>query len=102
MEPRPGKRFRKVDEDFHCAACDRLVHGNGYTNHCPACLTSLHVDIQPGDRAAGCGGLMPPVRVKRDGKKGLVILHRCELCGHEKWNRAAPDDDPEELGLLLM
>ncbi len=44
---------------------------------------------------------MPPVRARRDGKKGFMILHRCEACGHEKWNRVADDDDVDELTGLL-
>lgn len=43
---------------------------------------------------------MAPVALRRDGKKGFMILHRCEHCGHEKWNRSAPDDDPDELAAL--
>ena len=99
--PSEGKRFRRTREDFECLACGESVRGDGYTNHCPRCLTSRHVDVTPGDRAASCGGIMHPVTVRRDGKKGLVILHRCEACGHESRNRAAPDDDSEELGRLL-
>ena len=49
--------FIRKTEDFICEHCGREVRGNGYTNHCPYCLWSKHVDINPGDRAAGCGGL---------------------------------------------
>ena len=31
-----------------------------YTNHCPRCLYSKHVDINPGDRAEQCDGMMEP------------------------------------------
>ena len=96
-----GRRFSKRTEDFSCRWCGLDIQGNGFTNHCPSCLHSLHVDIHPGDRSADCGGLMTPVQAKRDGKKGIVILHRCEHCGHEKWNRSAEDDDREELTGLL-
>ena len=82
--------------------CGAFVTGDGYTNHCPECLTSRHVDVNPGDRAANCGAAMPPVRTKQDGKKGMMILHRCEACGHEKWNRAGKGDDFGELGRLLI
>ncbi|MFT7620320.1 MAG: hypothetical protein ACI97A_003977, partial [Planctomycetota bacterium] len=34
-------------------------------------------------------------------KKGIVLLHRCESCGHEKWNRTSPDDDVVQLGYLM-
>ena len=55
------KQFKKVQEDFICEMCGAKVSGNGYTNHCPECLTSKHVDINPGDRACDCHGLMPAV-----------------------------------------
>ncbi|MDD5840828.1 MAG: RNHCP domain-containing protein, partial [Gemmiger formicilis] len=37
--------------------------GTQHRNHCPNCLTSLHLDNEPGDRAADCGGQMEPVAV---------------------------------------
>src|SRR3989344_2693847 len=52
--------FKKVIEDFTCEHCDTFVEGDGYTNHCPKCLWSLHVDNEPGDRANNCNGLMEP------------------------------------------
>ena len=58
------KRFNRRIEDFTCEHCGTEVHGNGYTNHCPNCLWSKHVDINPGDRAADCGGLMEPIAVE--------------------------------------
>ena len=42
------------DESFTCKNCGRLVvpvgAGSDHRNHCPNCLHSLHVDIEPGDR----------------------------------------------------
>ena len=29
--------------------------GSNHRNHCPNCLYSLHVDIEPGDRESECG-----------------------------------------------
>lgn len=47
-------------ETFKCKVCNRLVvpqgAGTDHRNHCPNCLTSLHVDIEPGDRVSDCGG----------------------------------------------
>ena len=37
--------------------------GAQHRNHCPNCLISLHLDNEPGDRAADCGGQMEPVAV---------------------------------------
>ena len=97
-----GRLFQRRNEDFICARCGREVRGTGYTNHCPVCLTSRHVDVRPGDRAADCGGLMYAVEAKQDGKKGYMILFRCEACGHEGWNRSSPDDDVDEIIGLMM
>lgn len=55
------------NESFTCKNCGRLVTlegaGSGHRNHCPNCLFSLHVDIEPGDRESDCGGHMEPVSV---------------------------------------
>lgn len=95
------RKFQRRTEDFDCLHCGRSVRGDGYTNHCPECLTSRHVDINPGDRAADCHGLMFPVRAAHDGKKGITILFRCSVCGHEGWNRSSPSDNIDELAGLL-
>ena len=94
MAPLESKRFSRRAEDFSCARCGAEVTGDGYTDHCPRCLWSRHVDRTPGDRRADCGGMMRPVGVE-SGRKGWVIRYRCERCGYEHRNRAAPDDDYE-------
>ncbi len=88
--------FTRTVEDFACARCGAQIRGTGYTNHCPRCLFSRHVDVKPGDRAAGCGGLMEPVSVESR-REGYVIVHRCTACGHTGRNKAAADDDFEVL-----
>lgn len=85
-------RFTRHREDFSCLHCGRDVVGTGYTNHCPACLWSQHVDVAPGDRAAGCGGAMPPVGALSEAD-GLVVVQRCLDCGHTRRNRVAEGDD---------
>lgn len=54
-------------DSFICKVCGRLVvsagAGSDHRNHCPNCLSSLHVDIEPGDRESDCGGVMEPVAV---------------------------------------
>lgn len=80
---------------FNCAHCGAAVlplTNGSYRNHCPRCLCSLHVDNVPGDRASECLGLMKPVGVVQHSKKGWQIVHRCQACGAQKVNRAAPDD----------
>ena len=93
------KRFTKNDSGFVCAACGREVPPLGYTsrNHCPYCLSSLHVDVNPGDRAADCGGILDPIRTEPDPKKGFVVIHRCRRCGELRRNKAASDDDRDLL-----
>lgn len=94
-----SSNFQRTVEDFTCAHCGAQVQGDGYTNHCPQCLWSQHVDRAPGDRAADCGGLMQPMAL--DGVTSeRRILHRCQVCGHEKWNRTAPEDSFEALVAL--
>ncbi len=90
------KSFTKTIEDFNCAHCGAVVHGNGYTNHCPECLWSRHVDNNPGDRAAVCGGMMRPANITMDGDR-FVITHICEKCGKEKRQRCADNDNMDEI-----
>ncbi|MDR1498768.1 MAG: RNHCP domain-containing protein [Rickettsiales bacterium] len=90
------KKFTKNVEDFVCENCGRAVKGNGYTNHCPFCFYSKHVDVNPGDRACSCDGLMEPVAIlQKDGE--FIILHRCQKCGFERKNRVTEDDDKNKL-----
>lgn len=89
-------RFTRTIEDFTCGHCGNFVKGNGYTNHCPKCLYSRHVDINPGDRQADCHGLMAPVGLEIKSAEYLII-QRCEKCGHERKNHAVPEDDFDEI-----
>ena len=85
-------------DSFTCKVCGRLVvptgAGSNHRNHCPNCLSSLHLDIEPGDREADCGGIMEPVGVwvRKNGEWALI--HRCRRCGHLSSNRVAADDNP--------
>ena len=88
-------------EPFTCQVCGRICTpegtGSNHRNHCPSCLSSLHVDIEPGDRASGCCGVMEPVAVwvRRGGEWALI--HRCKSCGALHSNRVAADDNPMKL-----
>jgi RNHCP domain len=91
------KRFiaQGTNNAFVCAHCgvDVPPLDNGsYRNHCPYCLYSLHVDINPGDRGSECKGILEPVGVDYNAKKGWVILHHCQSCGEIRRNKAALDD----------
>ena len=78
-----SQKFQRNIEDFVCGHCGAEVKGNGFTNHCPKCLYSKHVDINPGDRADQCRGLMKPVSIEL--RKGeYTIIHECVGCGFKK------------------
>jgi len=99
-----SKQFQRKKEDFICDQCNTLVQGNGYTNHCPKCLWSKHVDIQPGDRAETCHGGMKPIALLPKTGGGLDharILHKCVQCGYEKWNESSSEDSSESLLALF-
>jgi rubrerythrin len=87
-------RFQKKTEDFTCEKCGHVVKGSGYTNHCPKCLWSKHVDINPGDRAAACQGLMEPIAIEGSSPE-YRIMHRCTSCGYTGRVKISPADDPE-------
>ena len=93
------RKFQRTVEDFKCGHCDADVEGNGYTNHCPNCLWSLHVDINPGDRQAKCGGKMAPSGVfKKNGE--YFLIHKCEKCGLEKNNKVSVGDNFDKILLI--
>ena len=90
------RKFQRKIEDFVCENCHTKVTGNGYTNHCPVCLWSKHVDINPGDRACNCCGLMEPISLESK-NYDQINIHRCVKCGYEKKNKIAKNDNLEEL-----
>jgi hypothetical protein len=94
------KNFIRTEENFTCEHCGFAAEGTGYTNHCPKCLYSKHVDNVPGDRANSCHGLMEPVGVETHGSD-YDIVHRCQRCGIEKRNRVTPLDNREALAAIL-
>lgn len=91
---------------FTCKSCGWLVvsagAGSEHRNHCPNCLCSLHLDLEPGDRAADCGGLMEPITVwvRKNGE--WAVIHRCRVCGALSSNRIAADDNPMKLMSIAM
>jgi len=94
--PNNSAQFTRCIEDFTCEHCGQAVRGDGYTNHCPACLWSRHVDVHPGDRQATCGGMMEPIAVELKGGE-YSLVHRCVVCGTERRNRTSPADDFEAI-----
>lgn len=98
---------KEKNQHFNCQKClkqvDPLRNGS-YRNHCPFCLTSLHVDKKaPGDRESSCLGLMNPIDLHFNSKKGWQILHQCVRCGVEKYNKVAVDDpQPDNWNQLIL
>jgi rubrerythrin len=95
-----SQKFKRTIENFVCEFCGQNIIGDGYTNHCPFCLYSKHVDIHPGDREASCQGLMKPTEVEVKNHK-LSIVHTCVLCGYQKKNKLSEDDNREVIFQLL-
>ena len=94
------------DDVFVCAVCGRTVAAEGsgvnHRNHCPNCLSSLHLDNQAGDREADCGGIMDAVAVwvRKNGE--WAIIHRCRRCGKLSSNCVAADDNPMKLMSIAL
>ncbi|MCI9484093.1 MAG: RNHCP domain-containing protein [Clostridiaceae bacterium] len=99
-------KTHRCSDIFTCKVCGREVipdgAGTGHRNHCPNCLSSLHVDDEPGDRAAECGGIMEPIGVWVRGSGEWAVIHRCRRCGTLHSNRAAADDNPVKLMSIAM
>jgi len=91
-----SSKFKKKIENFVCEKCGTMVKGDGFTNHCPRCLFSKHVDIFPGDRAEVCGGLMRPISAEESGGEWSII-HKCEKCGKKQKNKTSKEDNFEEI-----
>ena len=103
------RRFTKIgtNSSFVCSSCAAEVlplENGSVRNHCPKCLSSLHVDEFPGDRASECGGLLEAVGVEHSGKKGWIVIHKCQRCGEIKRNKAALDDpvSPDDFELIVQ
>lgn len=87
-----------LEQSFTCGHCGRFVgalpSGGHHRNHCPYCLYSRHVDaVKSGDRLSGCGGMMAPIGAFQRPNGEHVIVHHCERCGFERFNRIQADDD---------
>ena len=88
------KIFSKLDDNFICENCGKKVEKLGYTSrdHCPFCLYSKHVDINPGDRANECKGLLRPIEIEKF-KDSYKIIYKCQKCNKIHKNIIATDDN---------
>ena len=69
-------------DPFTCKVCGREIlpegAGSDHRNHCPYCLSSVHVDNE------------------------WAVIHRCTVCGKMGSNRIAADDNPMKLMALAL
>jgi hypothetical protein len=87
-----SKKFQRNIENFTCENCEEEVKGNGYTNHCPKCFYSKHVDNNPGDRENSCQGLMEPIHAYFEGGE-WIIIQKCQKCEEERKIKSVKEDD---------
>ena len=88
------KRFNMKDESFVCENCKNLVKKLEYSarDHCPSCLYSKHVDINPGDRLNTCLGLLKPIGIEKY-RDTYKIIYKCLKCKEIHKNIMAIDDN---------
>ncbi|MDD3452885.1 MAG: RNHCP domain-containing protein [Bacilli bacterium] len=95
------KKFTMKNEHFICENCNNEVFPALKTarDHCPFCLYSKHVDINPGDRSNSCHGLLKPIGIEKF-KNTYKIIYRCDKC-HQTHKNIITDDDNMELIINL-
>lgn len=93
------KKFTMIDESFTCSVCGKTVEKLNYTarDHCNYCLSSIHLDNNPGDRSANCGGVLRPISIEQGSKDKLKIVYKCDKCGIIKRNVVASDDNFDKI-----
>lgn len=83
----------RCDDTFTCKHCGRVVvpigAGTQHRNHCPNCLVSLHLDDEPGDRTADCGGQRKRPPDGRGGKAAVNVCGAARLHGRVRAPRLA-------------
>ena len=93
------KKFTMIDEEFICDVCCKKISKLNYTarDHCNYCLSSKHVDINPGDRNSNCKGTLVPIDIEKGPKDKLKIVYKCNKCGEIKRNVMAVDDNYDKV-----
>lgn len=88
------KKFITKDESFICNNCGYQVEPLQYSSrdHCPKCLYSIHIDINPGDRLNPCLGNLVPIEIEKF-KDTYKIIYKCSKCKEIHKNIMARDDD---------
>ena len=88
------KNFNMIDESFVCDNCQKKVERLLYSarDHCPFCLYSKHVDINPGDRKNECKGMLIPRDIEKY-RDSYKIIYECSKCHAIVKNIMADDDN---------
>jgi len=92
------KKFTMIDEEFICEKCSSKVSKLLYSarDHCPYCLYSKHLDINPGDRLNSCKGSLKPIGIEKF-KDTFKIIYACEKCHEKHKNKVSDDDNFDEI-----
>jgi hypothetical protein len=87
------RQFSVINEGFTCEYCDKQVmpSKSSCRNHCPFCLSSKHLDNNPGDRQNHCHGQMQAIDYENS-PKGIVLFFKCLECGFQNKNKSAYGD----------
>ncbi len=98
------KKFTVINEGFICDICQHQNPPATKTcrNHCQQCLCSKHVDINPGDRAEKCHGILRPSNFIIKGGSLSKIVFTCDRCGTVRKNKPADDDNKETIFILMQ
>lgn len=95
------KQFTRREEDFTCIMCSKHIEGTGYTNHCPYCLYSIHIDVYPGDRQEQCHGIMKPIDIVTRGGEPVDVIHQCQKCFITKTNKLSEGDSMDAVITIM-
>ncbi|MBR4231404.1 MAG: RNHCP domain-containing protein [Bacilli bacterium] len=92
------KKFKMIDDGFVCEECHQKVEPLKVSarDHCPYCLCSKHVDINPGDRQNKCQGILKPISIDKF-KDTYKIVYKCDKCKEIHRNIMAIDDDFDKI-----
>ena len=92
------KKFKMIDDGFICEVCHKKVEPLKVSarDHCPYCLCSKHVDINPGDRQNKCHGILKPIGIDKF-KDTYKIVYKCDKCKEIHRNIIAKDDDFDKI-----
>lgn len=99
----PPKKFTVINTPFVCEICehDNPPANKTCRNHCRACLSSKHVDVNPGDRAENCHGLLQPVDFEYKAGVPDRIIFQCTKCAKKRINKLADDDNRDVIWEIL-